>query len=67
MAYTGGIDKRAIAAGGEVMRKEVLRVVSPLLQQGGCVPGSDHGVPPDISWPDFVDYSRLLAQLTDWL
>jgi hypothetical protein len=26
-----------------------------------------HGVPPDISWPDFVEYSRLLAQLTGWL
>ena len=64
MAYTGGIDKRAIAAGGEVMRNEVLRVVPPLLKQGGCVPG---GVPPDISWPDFIDYLRLLTQLTGWL
>lgn len=27
----------------------------------------DHGVPPDISWPNFVEYSRLLAELTGWL
>ena len=67
MAYTGGIDKRAIAAGGQTMEKEVLRVVPPLLKRGGCVPGCDHGVPPDISWPDYVAYSRLLAQLTGWL
>lgn len=67
MAYWGGIDKRAIAAGGQVMRDEVMRVVPPLLVEGGFIPGCDHGVPPDISWPDFVAYSRLLAELTGWL
>jgi hypothetical protein len=67
MAYQGGIDKRAIAAGGQVMREEVLRVVPPLLQDGGFIPSCDHGVPPDISWPNFVEYTRLLAQLTGWL
>ncbi len=67
MAYRGGIDKRAIAAGGAAMRTEVLRVVSPLLKAGGFIPSCDHGVPPDISWPSFVEYSRLLAQLTGWL
>jgi len=67
MAYRGGIDKRAIAAGGEVMRAEVMRVVPPLLKDGGFIPGCDHGVPPDISWPNFVEYTRLLAELTGWL
>ena len=67
MAYHGGIDKRAIARGGDTMRAEVMRVVPPLLEQGGFIPGCDHGVPPDISWPDFIEYSRLLAHLTGWL
>jgi len=67
MAFIGGIDKRAIAAGGDVMRREVLRVVPPLLEEGGFIPGCDHGVPPDISWPNFLEYSRLLAELTGWL
>jgi uroporphyrinogen decarboxylase len=66
MAYKGGIDKRAIAAGGETMRREVMRV-APLIEDGGYIPGCDHGVPPDISWPNFVEYARLLAQLTGWL
>ena len=65
MAFIGGIDKRALAAGGEIMRREVLRVVPPLLEEGGFIPGCDHGVPPDIAWPDFVAYSRLLAKLMD--
>ena len=67
MAFRGGIDKRAIAAGGATMQAEVLRVVPPLLTLGGFIPSCDHGVPPDISWPAFVEYSRLLAKLTGWL
>ena len=66
MAYVGGIDKRAIAKGGAVMEAEVRRV-EPVLRDGGYIPGCDHGVPPDISWPDFIEYSRLLAKVTGWL
>ena len=62
MAYTGGIDKRALAKGGAVMEAELKRVIPPLLEKGGYIPGCDHGVPPDISWPNFVAYARLLAQ-----
>jgi len=67
MAYIGGIDKRAIARGGKEMEREVLRVVPPLLKDGGYIPGCDHGVPPDISWQNFIDYTRLLAKLTGWV
>ena len=67
MAFVGGIDKRALAKGGEAMRREVMRVVPPLLEEGGFIPSCDHGVPPDISWPNYVEYSRLLAKLTGWL
>ncbi|MCL2508744.1 MAG: hypothetical protein FWF05_06170 [Oscillospiraceae bacterium] len=67
MAYSGGIDKRAIAAGGETMKAEVMRVVPPLLAGGGFIPGCDHGVPPDISLHNFMEYTELLAHLTGWL
>ena len=67
MAFQGGIDKRAIASGGAAMEAEVRRVVPPLLEQGGFIPSCDHGVPADVSWPDYVAYARLLAELTGWL
>jgi hypothetical protein len=67
MAYNGGVDKRAIAKGGEVIKTELERVVPPLLKDGGYIPGCDHGVPPDISWPNFIEYSRLLAKMTGWI
>jgi len=66
MAFRGGVDKRAIAKGGKVIAKEMKRV-EPVARDGGYIPGCDHGVPPDISWPNFVDYSRILARMTGWL
>jgi len=66
MAYRGGVDKRAMAKGGQVIRDELKRI-EPVVRDGGYIPGCDHGVPSDISWPNFIDYSRLLAQMTGWL
>jgi len=66
IAFRQGVDKRAIAKGGKVLRDE-LRRIEPVVRSGGYIPGCDHGVPPDISWPNFVDYARLLAKMTGWL
>jgi hypothetical protein len=66
MAYLAGVDKRAIAAGGETLARE-LRRVEPVLQSGGYIPGCDHGVPADVSWANFVQYARRLAEMTGWL
>ena len=66
MAYTGGVDKRAMAAGGSAIKAEIERV-APLVKDGGYIPGCDHGVPPDVSWPNFIEYSRLLAQVCGWM
>jgi len=65
LAYVGGIDKRAIAARGDAIRREIARV-RPVLQDGGYIPSCDHGVPPDISWPSFLGYCRMLARETGW-
>ena len=66
MAYRGGVDKRAMAKGGKIIEAEMARI-APVVKSGGYIPGCDHGVPPDVSWPDFLHYSRLLAELTGWL
>ena len=55
LAIMGGIDKRAIALGGEAMLREVDRVM-PLVEDGGYIPELDHWVPPDISWQGFCEY-----------
>ena len=61
MAYTGGIDKRAIAKGGKALEDEIARVIPPLLKEGGFIPSCDHGIPSDISWQNYLDYCRMLA------
>jgi uroporphyrinogen decarboxylase len=66
MAFRGGVDKRAIARGGETISREIERV-KPIIADGGYLPGCDHGVPADVSWPDFVRYAGLLARATGWL
>lgn len=66
MAYRGGVDKRAMAKGGEVIEKEIERI-EPVVKSGGYIPGCDHGVPADVSWPDFVHYVGLLAKVTGWM
>lgn len=66
MAYRGGIDKRAIAKGGKALDDELARI-EPVVRDGGYIPGCDHGVPSDVSWPNFVRYCGLLAKMTGWM
>ena len=66
MAYRGGVDKRAMARGGSVIENEIKRI-QPVIESGGYIPSCDHGVPADVSWPNFVHYTRLLARVTGWL
>ncbi len=66
MAYIGGVDKRAIAAGGKTIEDEI-KHIRPVIDSGGCIPACDHGVPADVSWKDFVYYCKLIAEATGWL
>jgi len=65
MAYHGGVDKRAMAAGGKTLAAEIARL-RPVIASGGYIPSCDHGIPADVSWPNFLEYCRLLAQATGW-
>jgi len=66
MAFRGGVDKRAMARGGEALRTEIARI-RPVVEDGGFIPGCDHGVPPDVSWTNYVETVRLLAGVCGWL
>ena len=66
MGFRGAVDKRCIAKGGSVIEQEIERI-RPVIKDGGFIPSCDHGVPHDISWPDFVRYTGLLAKATGWM
>ena len=55
----GGIDKRALAAGSEAIKKEVLPKLA-VARDGGYVPDVDHGIPPDVSFANYCYYVGLL-------
>jgi uroporphyrinogen decarboxylase len=65
IAFRQGVDKRCIAKGGTVIEDEMSRI-SPVAKDGGYIPGCDHGVPFDISLHNFIQYARLLAEMTGW-
>jgi uroporphyrinogen decarboxylase len=66
MAFRGGIDKRSIARGRRAIEDEIARV-TPVITDGGYLPGCDHGLPSDISWSSYRCYVELLARVTGWL
>ena len=66
MAYRGGVDKRAMAKGGKVIIDEISRL-RPVIDDGGYIPSCDHGIPADVSWPNFLSYMKLLTEATRWL
>jgi len=65
MAFSGGVDKRAMAKGGKVIRAEMERL-EPVVWSGGYLPGCDHGIPSDVGWTEFIEYCDLLARMTGW-
>jgi len=54
-----GVDKRVLAQGPEAMDAELARV-APLVREGGYVPGTDHSLPPDVS---FANYCYFMEKL----
>ena len=66
MAYMQGIDKRLIAEGGQALTDHIMDIVPYMFAEGGYIPGCDHGVPPDISWENYLELIRILARLSGW-
>ena len=59
----GAIDKRALARGKEAIREEVMSKVPFLLEQGGYLPTTDHGVPPDVTFENYCYYINLMREV----
>jgi len=66
MAFRGGVDKRSMAAGGDVLEAEFRRL-APVVSSGGYIPSCDHGIPADVSWPNYLQYVEGMARMTGWL
>lgn len=57
VALRGGFDKRALINGKEAIDKEFERI-EPLFRRGGFIPHTDHLVPPDVSFENYLYYRK---------
>ena len=58
----GNLDKRALAAGGETMRKEIDSKVPALKEMGGYIPTVDHLVHVEFTFQRFTEYADYLKK-----
>lgn len=59
----GGIDKRELRYDKERVKREVMSKVPWLVEQGGYIPGVDHGVPPDIPIRNYLYMVELIKEI----
>jgi uroporphyrinogen decarboxylase len=62
LAVTGGIDKRALAAGPQAIDRELERI-RPAVERGRYIPDLDHLIPDDVSWDNYCHYAEALRSL----
>ena len=64
IAFKGGIDKRELTT-KERTYKEVMSKVPWLLEQGGYLPGVDHGVPPTVTLRGYLYMCELIKAISE--
>ena len=62
LGMMGGIDKRALALGPDAIDKELERI-RPAIERGRYAPALDHGVPDDVSWPNYRHFAESLKKM----
>ncbi len=59
----GGLDKTRIAAGRAAIDEELEHKLPFMLQHGGYVPYTDHLVPPDVRWEDYIYFRKRIHEM----
>jgi len=58
LVLIGGVDKRVLAKGPEAIDAYVDRVFPVMKKRGGYIPTCDHGVPPEVSFANWLHYRK---------
>jgi uroporphyrinogen decarboxylase len=58
----GGIDKRVLAEGKDAIDRMVERIIPFMKERGGYIPTSDHGVPEEVSFEDYMHYRKRMLE-----
>ena len=58
----GGLDKKAMARGGQTLEEEVRDKLRYMFKDGGYMPGPDHGIPPDVPLAHYARYVEIAKE-----
>ena len=60
---TGGVDKRELAKGRDAIDRLVDRIFPAMQARGGYIPTSDHGVPAEVPYENYLHYRKRCVEL----
>ena len=63
LMMAGGIDKRILARSPRDIDRMVEEILPPMRERGGYIPTCDHGVPPEVSWKNYLHYRNRCVEL----
>ena len=63
LAMFGGIDKRVLAKGKEAIDEHLEYILPTMRERGGYIPTSDHGVPEEVSYENYLYYRKRCVEL----
>ena len=63
LALFGGIDKRVLAQSNAAIDREVERILPVMRARGGYIPTSDHGVPEEVPYKNYLHYRKRCVEL----
>jgi len=62
----GGMDKRMFTLGKGAIERELNRVIPVMKRRGRFIPTSDHCVPEDVPYENYLFYRQLLVEMSDY-
>lgn len=54
----GGIDKRILAKDTDTIDRYLEKILPVMRKRGGYIPTCDHGVPPEVTWQNYLHYRK---------
>ena len=63
LAIFGGMDKRVLARSTAEIDAMVERILPPMRERGGYIPTSDHGVPAEVPYSNYLHYRARCVEL----
>ncbi len=64
LAFMGNVDVTMLAGGRDKVESEIEDKIIPAMKNGGYIYHSDHSIPPEVPWDDYVYLMEKLDGLT---